>query len=136
MQPFIALSKRIPQAAFTNSSRASPQHLRLRYIQTMSSTAQPTSEPKSQQSSGTNESKTQPLALPESSSHTTLDLSSGEGTVKLDALGPMVVNHNGTLSRIENWDQMSEIEQQNTLRVLNKRNKARLAALREKGGVS
>lgn len=56
--------------------------------------------------------------------------------MKLDALGPMVVNHDGTLSRIENWDQMSEIEQQNTLRVLNKRNKARLAALREKGGVS
>ncbi|OAG00104.1 uncharacterized protein CC84DRAFT_1049204, partial [Paraphaeosphaeria sporulosa] len=50
--------------------------------------------------------------------------------VKLDHLGPMVVNRDGTLSRIGNWEQMTDIEQKNTLRVLMKRNKLRLDALR------
>ncbi|KAJ5719505.1 hypothetical protein N7493_007083 [Penicillium malachiteum] len=60
-----------------------------------------------------------------------LDLS-GEGgsTVTLDHLGPMVVNVDGTLSRISNWEQMTEIERKNTLRILGKRNKQRLEALK------
>jgi hypothetical protein len=45
-----------------------------------------------------------------------------------------VVNKDGTLSRIENWAAMAEIERQNTLRVLGKRNQARLEALRGKEG--
>lgn len=53
--------------------------------------------------------------------------------MKLDHLGPMVVNVDGTLSQIGNWQQMSEIEKRNTLRVLGKRNQKRLEALREKG---
>ncbi|KAI9158520.1 hypothetical protein HJFPF1_06516 [Paramyrothecium foliicola] len=64
---------------------------------------------------------------------TTLDVSGGGSTVKLDGLGPLVVNENGTVSRIGNWAQMTEFEQQNTLRILGKRNQARLAALRAKG---
>lgn len=52
--------------------------------------------------------------------------------MKLDHLGPMVVNQDGTLSRISNWDQMSEIERKNTLRVLGKRNKIRSEALKAK----
>lgn len=76
-----------------------------------------------------------PLALPspeDAAEAIKLDLSSGEG-VKLDALGPMVVNTDGSLSRIANWDRMAEIEKRNTLRVIGKRNRARLEALRGKG---
>lgn len=39
----------------------------------------------------------------------------------------MVVNSDGTLSRIANWGEMSDIEQERTLRVLATRNKIRLA---------
>lgn len=49
----------------------------------------------------------------------------------------MVVNTDGTLSRIANWDGMTEIEKKTTLRVLGKRNKQRLEALKAAGvGVS
>lgn len=46
-------------------------------------------------------------------------------TVKLDDLGPMVLNTNGTLSRIHNWNEMSELERERTLRILGKRNQLR-----------
>lgn len=59
----------------------------------------------------------------------------GEG-VRLDHLGPLVVNQDGTMSRISNWDAMSEIERQNTLRILGKRNQLRLKKLRDDAGVS
>lgn len=59
-----------------------------------------------------------------------LDVGSGEG-VALDHLGPMVVNKDGTISRITNWDGMAEIEKKNTLRILQKRNKQRLDALKQ-----
>ena len=68
--------------------------------------------------------------------------SGGEGGVKLDALGPMVVNSDGvstfpvqyqfsldrdffkqTLSRITNWNEMTETERQRTMRTLAARNK-------------
>jgi predicted Fe-S protein YdhL (DUF1289 family) len=52
--------------------------------------------------------------------------------VKLDHLGPLIVNADGTLARISNWLQMTEIEKRNTLRVLGKRNKARMDALKAK----
>lgn len=42
----------------------------------------------------------------------------------------MVVNKDGTLSRIENWQAMSEIERRNTMRILGKRNRERLAVLK------
>jgi len=76
-----------------------------------------------------------PLPLPapptEEEKKQILDLSNPEGsTVRLDSLGPMVVNVDGTLSRISNWDGMTEIEQKNTLRVLGKRNSQRLEALK------
>jgi hypothetical protein len=71
-----------------------------------------------------------PLALPgTSSSEATQKIDLGT-TVKLDHLGPMVVNQDGTLSRISNWDTMSEIEQKNTMRIIGKRNKQRLEALK------
>jgi predicted Fe-S protein YdhL (DUF1289 family) len=40
------------------------------------------------------------------------------------------VNSNGTLSRIHNWNTLSEGEKQTTLRVLVKRNKTRLEAIK------
>jgi len=40
------------------------------------------------------------------------------------------------MSRISNWDKMAEIERQNTLRIIGKRNQQRLAALRQARGVS
>ena len=72
-----------------------------------------------------------PLPLPEPSSANAPQLNvNGEG-VKLDHLGPMVVNKDGTLSRIANWDKMADIERQNTLRILGKRNQLRVGNLRD-----
>jgi predicted Fe-S protein YdhL (DUF1289 family) len=50
----------------------------------------------------------------------------------MDQLGPMVVNVDGTLSRITNWEAMTEIERTNTLRIISKRNKERLEKLKER----
>ncbi|KAL2157838.1 hypothetical protein VTH06DRAFT_5107, partial [Thermothelomyces fergusii] len=50
--------------------------------------------------------------------------------IALDTLGPMVVNRDGTISRIANWPEMTEIERENTLRILCKRNQLRLGNLR------
>lgn len=55
----------------------------------------------------------------------TLDASTGEA-VTLDHLGPVVVNSDGSLSRISNWEQMSEQEQKITKRRIAKRNVERL----------
>jgi hypothetical protein len=97
----------------------------------------PNSEHQSrQQSSSTEPLPTDsPLPLPEPSKDTnttTIDMSTGCNTVKLDHMGPLVVNKDGTLSRITNWDGMSDIERQNTLRILGKRNMLRREALKEK----
>ncbi|KAF9996505.1 hypothetical protein BGZ65_007909 [Modicella reniformis] len=50
--------------------------------------------------------------------------------LKLDYLGPIVVNENGTMSRIDNWHEMAEIERANVRRILLKRNAQRLERLR------
>ncbi|EME38793.1 hypothetical protein DOTSEDRAFT_140176 [Dothistroma septosporum NZE10] len=75
-----------------------------------------------------------PLGLPEPSEANAhpLDLSSGQGSVSMDHLGPLVVNKDGSLSRISNWDQMTEIERKNTLRILGKRNQMRTDELKAK----
>ena len=49
--------------------------------------------------------------------------------IKLDQLGPVVINENGTISRITNWASMSKQEQETTQRVITKRNAKRLAEL-------
>ncbi|KAI1412302.1 hypothetical protein F5Y13DRAFT_45843 [Hypoxylon sp. FL1857] len=76
----------------------------------------------------------QPLPLPEPTHNgDTTELPVGGEGVKLDKLGPLVVNEDGTMSRIANWAEMAEIERQNTLRILGKRNQLRLDALKAKG---
>ncbi|WYZ37385.1 hypothetical protein EsH8_II_000891 [Colletotrichum jinshuiense] len=99
-------------------------------------------------SSTSDSSQPHPLALPplpEASGNsaggndgsapiTTLDMGGSRGgsvSTKLDHLGPLVVNQDGTMSRISNWGEMSEIERQNTLRILGRRNQIRLAKLRD-----
>ena len=57
----------------------------------------------------------------------------GGAAVKVDKLGPVVVNTDGTLSRIANWHAMSAGEQRATLRLVGRRNQARMRALREQG---
>ncbi|GIK03745.1 hypothetical protein Aspvir_007819 [Aspergillus viridinutans] len=96
-------------------------------------------QPEEQQEQDQEQDQNKPiLALPEAPSAdaqaTQLDVSGGGSTVKLDALGPLVVNQDGTLSRIANWEQMTEIERRNTLRVLGKRNKLRLDTLKAAEG--
>ncbi|BEI83342.1 hypothetical protein CcaverHIS002_0312100 [Cutaneotrichosporon cavernicola] len=53
-----------------------------------------------------------------------------DGTpVKLDKLGPMIINSDGTISRITTWTEMSEIERNRALRLMVKRNLVRLRKL-------
>lgn len=53
-------------------------------------------------------------------------------TVKLEELGPIIVNTDGSMSRIPNWNEMPEDEKAKTVRLVSKRNKNRLQALRDK----
>lgn len=87
-----------------------------------------------EESAGSESQDGTPLGLPappstEEAEAITFDMSNGGDTVKLDSLGPMVVNKDGSISRINNWAQMTEMEQKNTLRIVGKRNKQRLDAL-------
>lgn len=92
------------------------------------------SAPAEEEPQSANNAPKAPLALPEAPSNATqLDMSNGGTTVSLDHLGPMVVNVDGTVSRISNWDKMAEIEKTATIRIIGKRNKARLEALKKAG---
>ncbi|KAH9913919.1 uncharacterized protein B0H18DRAFT_887635 [Fomitopsis serialis] len=66
------------------------------------------------------------LPAPESKDATKIHVGSEQGA-KFDALGPLVVNSDGTLSRIANWPNMTEAERKRTVRVLGARNKLRIA---------
>ncbi|KAJ7682852.1 hypothetical protein B0H17DRAFT_942428 [Mycena rosella] len=69
----------------------------------------------------------EPLLLTEGPSEPEADvpqlLQTGGPAVKLEDLGPMVVNTDGTLSRISNWSNLTDPEKERTLRVLSARNK-------------
>lgn len=65
-----------------------------------------------------------------------LDVSQSAASVKYDALGPLVVNNDGTLSRITNWPEMTPAERERTLRVLVARNKIRLMSQDQEQGTS
>ena len=92
---------------------------------------QPT--PQNSQDQESSETSKTPLPLPEPTVEDDVtQVNVGGQAVKLDHLGPLVVNKDGTLSRISNWEQMADIEKQNTLRILVKRNQLRTEALKEK----
>lgn len=69
-----------------------------------------------------------------SGSTTTTTVTVDGAAVALDHLGPLVVHADGTLSRVANWAEMTEPERRTTVRVLGRRNRARLEALRGGGG--
>ncbi|KAL4957916.1 hypothetical protein BDW69DRAFT_155287 [Aspergillus filifer] len=102
---------------------------------TMSSSSAPENPNPQSQQQQQEERKEPLLALPDSSTAsdtTQLDVN-GDG-VKLDHLGPLIVNTDGTLARIGNWAQMTEMERKNTLRIIGKRNKERLAKIKKGQG--
>ena len=95
---------------------------------------------KDPQLAGSTETKSPqaPLAIegPSTDSDRTTKITVDGEAVKLDAMGPMVINADGTISRINNWHEMTEHEQATTTRLLIKRNEARRKALLEKGVVA
>ncbi len=83
-------------------------------------------------------SEPQLLALPapeDASTSIELDVSTGQ-PVTLDHLGPVVVNTDGTLSRITNWAELSEQEQTASKRRIAKRNIERLQQLAADGKIA
>ncbi|RKP05753.1 hypothetical protein THASP1DRAFT_19390 [Thamnocephalis sphaerospora] len=82
----------------------------------------------SQDASTMSANQDQPLALPENASSSEVD-AAGD-VVRLDSLGPVVVNEDGTISRINNWHEMADVEKRILERVLLKRNRERLERLR------
>ena len=56
----------------------------------------------------------------------------GQAATKLTHLGPMIVNADGTMRRITNWDTLTEAEKANTMRVVGERNSRRLEILKAK----
>ncbi|KAK2589942.1 hypothetical protein QQS21_012376 [Conoideocrella luteorostrata] len=87
--------------------------------------------PNSPDNSATATAPEKALPAPGQDDTTTLDVSGDGSTVKLDHLGPLVVNVDGTMSRIGNWVEMAQIERENALRILGRRNKQRLEVLRK-----
>jgi len=54
------------------------------------------------------------------------------GKLTFDSLGPIIINSDGTLSRIANFDKMTNREQEMTLKRIRARNKERQEKLLEK----
>ena len=87
------------------------------------------------------EGKDETLALPAPGDGASGRVEAGDGEVttimvggqpiKMDQLGPVVVNSDGSLSRITNWPTMSEQERQTALKLIAKRNKKRLDEQRD-----
>ena len=71
------------------------------------------------------------LALPSSvSSDGVRQFALGE-TLKLDELGPIIINTDGTTRRITNWDKLTKNEQTTTWRLISARNKKRIEELKQ-----
>ena len=71
------------------------------------------------------------LSLSESASESSpRTLLVGGPSLSLDELGPIVINTNGTTSRITNWDALSQGEQERSRKLVAKRNAERLIVLR------
>jgi hypothetical protein len=52
-----------------------------------------------------------------------------DSTLKLDELGPVVINEDGSISRILNWNKMNQAEKDSTMRIIGKRNQQRISKL-------
>ncbi|KAK6539689.1 hypothetical protein TWF694_009893 [Orbilia ellipsospora] len=74
-------------------------------------------------------------AAPSKEEETTTKVEVGSEALKLDHLGPLVINSDGTMSRIHNWAEMTPLERERTVRILGKRNKLRTEALEAAGVV-
>ena len=74
-----------------------------------------------------------PLALPAGNGDVP-KVAVGGGPVALEALGPIVINTNGTTALITNWPDMTPTEQETTRRVIIARNAKRLAKLKAAAG--
>jgi len=86
----------------------------------------------SMQSSLTENETTDSLLLlppPTTSEEPNIVLKLGD-KLKLDNLGPIIINSDGTTRRITNWDSLTKHEQDSTYRVISARNKRRLEELR------
>ncbi|KAF9965838.1 hypothetical protein BGZ70_003985 [Mortierella alpina] len=96
------------------------------------STSSTTPSTESQPPSHSADQEKSPLALPapEDVPRDSQQLEVNGKDIKLDILGPVVVNEDGTMSRIDNWSEMADIEKANVRRILLKRNAQRLTRLR------
>jgi len=52
--------------------------------------------------------------------------------IQFTDLGVIIINSDGTMSKIENWQDLSKPEQVKALRVISKRNERRKAELKQK----
>jgi len=68
------------------------------------------------------------LQLPSSENSSERTLTVGGSALALDHLGPIVINSDGSTSRIANWTEMNPAEQEKTARLIKKRNQKRLAS--------
>lgn len=75
----------------------------------------------------------EPLLIEDGSSLKTTTLEVNGDSVSLQELGPVVINADGTMSRINNWHEMTESEQIATKRVVAKRNAKRREDLLKSG---
>ena len=74
------------------------------------------------------------LALPLATGDPTKVTVNGASVSLEDEMGPLVVNADGSLSRISNWSEMTPIERERTISILGKRNKLRLEKLKDEQG--
>lgn len=74
-----------------------------------------------------------PLAIEAGPSSGSNEIHVGGDTVALASLGPIVLNVDGTMSRVSNWHEMTEPERCATKRMIVKRNDARRKDLLAKG---
>jgi predicted Fe-S protein YdhL (DUF1289 family) len=51
--------------------------------------------------------------------------------ISMDELGPIIINSDGTMRRIANWNELTKGEQESTFRQISARNKKRIEALKE-----
>jgi hypothetical protein len=71
------------------------------------------------------------LQLPEASGDSSIPSIKLGDSIKFDAMGPVIINSDGSTRQIANWDKMTEHEQQVAWRRIAKRNEERRQALLE-----